>query len=64
MTMFDRDNPQHFDHMVVNNTSMALASDEVRRVMEETGMGQMQAINNVRQRHALQRKMRGHGRFA
>lgn len=64
MTMYDRDNPQHLDHMAVNSTNMLLTSEEVRRVMEETGMGQMQAINHVRQRRALQQRMRNRGRFA
>lgn len=64
MTMYDRDNPQHLDHMSVNSTNMLLTSEEVRRVMEETGMGQMQAINHVRQRRALQRQGRSRGRFA
>ncbi|RXR28645.1 hypothetical protein [Sphingobium fluviale] len=64
MTMYDRDNPQHLDHLSVNSANMLRASEEVRRVMEETGMGQMQAINHVRQRRALHQRMRNQGRFA
>lgn len=61
MSMYDRDDPQHeayasfWAHKLPRDRA---PEPDVERVMAQTGMGEIQAINHLKQRRALQLRAR------